>query len=201
MLRKRRTKNTGASGSDLEPSRCEWIQYLACGQLIDSSAAPSKGEEVAKVLLDIAKESSDGFPFLKSALGCVTALIKHYEVFVEWMDAARNLYARRNSKMSGRRLRILSSCWRGSNNTSPRRRLTETKRRSSDAQSCPGILAGRWLPRTTVNGFLSALEGIEQRLQELLAKGTATRSWIRRRIPKRWRDSSNKSERLLSTTK
>ena len=33
-----------------------------------------------KILLDIAKESSDAFPPLKSALGGVTALIAHYEV-------------------------------------------------------------------------------------------------------------------------
>ena len=36
----------------------------------------------AKILLDIAKESSDSFGPLKSALGGVSALIKHYEVFV-----------------------------------------------------------------------------------------------------------------------
>jgi len=36
-----------------------------------------------KILLDVAKESSDWFPPLKSALGGVNALIKHYEVFVE----------------------------------------------------------------------------------------------------------------------
>jgi len=33
-----------------------------------------------KILLDIAKETSDWFPPLKSALGGVNALIKHYEV-------------------------------------------------------------------------------------------------------------------------
>ena len=33
-----------------------------------------------KILLDIAKESSDWFPPLKAALGGVNALIKHYEV-------------------------------------------------------------------------------------------------------------------------
>ena len=36
-----------------------------------------------KILLDVAKESSDWFPPLKSALGGVNALIKHYEVLVE----------------------------------------------------------------------------------------------------------------------
>ena len=33
-----------------------------------------------KILLDIAKESADWFPPLKSALGGVNALINHYEV-------------------------------------------------------------------------------------------------------------------------
>ena len=37
-----------------------------------------------KILLDIAKESADWFPPLKSALGGVNALIKHYEVLGEW---------------------------------------------------------------------------------------------------------------------
>jgi len=36
-----------------------------------------------KILLDIAKESSDWFPPLKSALGGVNTLIKHYKVWVE----------------------------------------------------------------------------------------------------------------------
>jgi len=46
---------------------------------------PAKTQRVpgcAKILLDIMKESSDCFPFLKSTLGFVSALIKHYEVVV-----------------------------------------------------------------------------------------------------------------------
>ena len=43
-----------------------------------------------KILLDIAKESSDWFPPLKAALGGVNALIKHYEVFVEWIYPTHN---------------------------------------------------------------------------------------------------------------
>ena len=39
-----------------------------------------RGVNGVKILLDIAKESSDWFPPLKSALGGVSALIKHYEV-------------------------------------------------------------------------------------------------------------------------
>ena len=44
----------------------------------------------AKILLDVAKESADWFPPLKSALGGVNALIQHYEVSVEWMAAAHS---------------------------------------------------------------------------------------------------------------
>ena len=49
---------------------------------------PAKKQRItdgAKILLDIAKESSDWFGPLKSALGGVNALIKHYEVLVWWM--------------------------------------------------------------------------------------------------------------------
>jgi len=37
----------------------------------------------AKILLDVAKESADWFPPLKSALGGVNALIKYYEVLIK----------------------------------------------------------------------------------------------------------------------
>jgi len=49
---------------------------------------PAKRQRVAdgvKVLLDVAKESSDCFPPLKSALGFVNALIKHHEVVTGWV--------------------------------------------------------------------------------------------------------------------
>ena len=36
--------------------------------------------DATKVLLDVAKESSDWFPPLKSCLGGINALIKHYDV-------------------------------------------------------------------------------------------------------------------------
>lgn len=54
---------------------------------------PAKKHRVVdcvKVLLDIAKESADWFPPLKSALGGVNALIKHYEVLVELIATAHN---------------------------------------------------------------------------------------------------------------
>jgi hypothetical protein len=48
----------------------------------------------AKILLDIAKESSEWFPPLKSALGGVGALIKHYEVWIERVGVAHSLHER-----------------------------------------------------------------------------------------------------------
>ena len=54
---------------------------------------PAKKQRVAddaKVLLDVAEESANWFPPLKSALGGVSALIKHFEVLVDWMTAVRN---------------------------------------------------------------------------------------------------------------
>ena len=44
----------------------------------------------ANILLDIAKESSDWFPPLKSALGGVCALAKHYEVITEQVVVVHN---------------------------------------------------------------------------------------------------------------
>jgi len=54
------------------------------------SAKRQRVADSAKILLDIAKESSDCLPFLKSALGFVNALIKHYEVAVEWIVVVYN---------------------------------------------------------------------------------------------------------------
>jgi len=48
-----------------------------------STAKRNRTADSIKLLLDVAKESSDWFPPLKSALGGVNALIKHYEVLVE----------------------------------------------------------------------------------------------------------------------
>lgn len=45
--------------------------------------------EGAKLLFDIVKESADWFPPLKSALGGMAALIKHYEVLTRWMAFVR----------------------------------------------------------------------------------------------------------------
>jgi len=59
----------------------------------DCRNLPAKRQRVvdgAKILLDIAKESSDWFPPLKSALGGVSALINHYEVLVELVAVAHN---------------------------------------------------------------------------------------------------------------
>ena len=92
MLQKRRLTNPWASGSNTGPNRCEWIQRIPRSQLFDRRLnLPAKRQRVidgAKILLDVAKESSDWFPPLKSALGGVGALIKHYEVSVELVAIA-----------------------------------------------------------------------------------------------------------------
>lgn len=44
-----------------------------------------------KILLDVAKESADAFPPLKSCLGGIGALIKHYEVRFHRIAAAISL--------------------------------------------------------------------------------------------------------------
>ena len=45
MFRKRRLTNSGATVSNLDPSRCEWVQLSPSGQLIDGSATRSKKAE------------------------------------------------------------------------------------------------------------------------------------------------------------
>ena len=55
------------------------VRILTVGRMLAKRQRITDG---AKILLDIAKESSDWFGPLKSALGGVNALIKHYEVFV-----------------------------------------------------------------------------------------------------------------------
>ena len=93
MFRKRRSTNPRASGSDADPNPCEPIQRLPPSKLFDRSNLTAKRQRVAdlaKILLDVAKESSDWFPPLKSALGGVSALIKHYEVLVELVAVAHS---------------------------------------------------------------------------------------------------------------
>ena len=94
MLQKWRLVGPGAAGSNGDPNRCELIRPLPSSKLFDRSNLTAKRRtrvvDGAKILLDIAKESSDWFPPLKSALGGVSALIKHYEVFVQMVAIARN---------------------------------------------------------------------------------------------------------------
>ena len=94
MFQKRRLENpAGAAGSNADRGRCELIQCLPLSKLFDRLKLTAKRRRVvdgAKILLDIAKESSDWFSPLKSALGGVSALIKHYEVSVQLVAAERN---------------------------------------------------------------------------------------------------------------
>ena len=56
------------------------ISFLIAWNLL---AKKQRAADGLKILLDVAKESSDWFPPLKSALSGVSAVIKHYEVFSE----------------------------------------------------------------------------------------------------------------------
>jgi len=62
---------------------CVCIAPFECSVPDLSTAKRNRTTDCVKVLLDVAKESSDWFPPLKSVLGGVSALIKHYEVLVE----------------------------------------------------------------------------------------------------------------------
>ena len=93
MFRKQRLSNSGVTGSNADLNRCEWIQLLSRSQFFSCLNPPAKKQRVAdgaKILLDVAKESADWFPPLKSALGGVNALIKHYEVLVESVAVTHN---------------------------------------------------------------------------------------------------------------
>jgi len=57
---------------------------------LDPTAKKERAVDVFKILLDVAKESSDWFGPLKAALGGVCALVKHYEVIVNWVAVIHN---------------------------------------------------------------------------------------------------------------
>jgi len=103
-----------------------WVLLAKRQRVVDS----------AKILLDIAKESADWFPPLKSALGGVNALIKHFEVYRSggWMSCEADMVSHSNLKMSRRRSRSSYPSWIGSSKTSPRQRLMETQKRRIDAR-------------------------------------------------------------------
>ena len=127
------------------------------------------------MLLDIAKESSDWFPPLKSALGGVCALVKHHEVMANRVAVSpTDTIHPSNLQMSRRKLRNLSRVWTGSRRTPTRRRSTETRRRRSGVRNCLGTLAD-CLSHRPCRRSLSVLEKIEKRSQELLSKGSAVR--------------------------
>ena len=140
---------------------------------------PAKKQRMAdgaKILLDIAKESSDWFGPLKSALGGVSALIKHYEVFVQSMAVACVLRERSQEfKDVEEKVEAL---------TPHLRRF----RRNADVAACDGDqeeenrrfelfrYAHRFLTTPTpVIPLPSAMERIEKRSHELLQKSTAAR--------------------------
>ncbi|KAF9649800.1 hypothetical protein BDM02DRAFT_3166192, partial [Thelephora ganbajun] len=125
--RKRKlTESGGASGSSSDQSRSK----------------KRRAADAARILLDITKDSADWFPPLKSALGGVTALIKHCEQSEDVKDKIKDL----KPQLDRFKQTIITTPVDGD--------PEETGRRKE---------------------LTSALEEIEKRSQELLAKGTVTR--------------------------
>ena len=129
-----------------------------------------------KILLDIAKESSDWFGPLKSALGGVNALIKHYEVSVECTTVTLNSHERSQQFEDVKekiedliphlnRFKRNADAAMANGDQAEKQRLRELSRYACQS---PAAL-------TLANDLHSALEKIEKRSQELLAKGAAAR--------------------------
>ncbi|KAF9781009.1 hypothetical protein BJ322DRAFT_1082678 [Thelephora terrestris] len=60
-------------------------------EFVPSSSKKRRLIDATKMLLDIAKESADAFPPLKSCLGGIDALIKHYDQFKDVEDKLKDL--------------------------------------------------------------------------------------------------------------
>ena len=130
----------------------------------------------AKILLDVAKESADWFPPLKSALGGVNALIKHYEVSVKSIILVPQLT---------RVVAAIRRCQGEDQGSYPTFKQVQTKREPDD--DCWGRrgedptlgIVQVWLrmacPAHHSQRPHSALEEIERRSQALLEKGGAAR--------------------------
>ena len=129
-----------------------------------------------KILLDVAKESSDWFPPLKSALGGVNALIKHYEVRVEGIVVAHNSHRpsqhSKNVKEKVEDLIIQLDSFKQNITTAvvdgdPE----ETNRRRGLIEYVYTLMTTLTIP----NGGRSAFGRIEELSQKLLAKGAVAR--------------------------
>jgi hypothetical protein len=155
------------------------LNTLCVVSLLTARRLPAKRQRVAdgvKILLDIAKESSDWFPPLKSALGGVGALIKHYEVWVEWVTIAHNLHERSQEfddvreKLEGLKPQ-LDRLKQNITTTKIDKDPEETRRREELARCIYRPFAVFVL----INNLCSALGEIEKESRDLLAKGTAAR--------------------------
>ncbi|KAF9644139.1 hypothetical protein BDM02DRAFT_3190869 [Thelephora ganbajun] len=144
MFRKRRLTEPGEpSGSNSDQSRSK----------------KQRVTDVANILLDIAREPTGRFPPLESALGGVTALIKHYEQFEDVQDKIKDLKPRLDRFKQNITTTIID---RDPGETERRKELTRYGHRL-------------FTTPTLVNGLRSALEEIGEQSRGLLAKGTATR--------------------------
>ena len=106
----------------------------------------------------------------------MNALVKHYDVWVEWIVVARNLHER-SQEFENVREKIedliphLNRFKKNANAAIGDGDQAE-KRRRSELFGCAHRLS---ITSTLVNGLHSALEEIEKRSREMLAKGPAVR--------------------------
>jgi len=129
-----------------------------------------------KIFLDIAKESSDWLPPLKSALGGMNALIKQYEVLVRWMTAAHNLHERPQHFQDVREkikdlTPVLERFKQSITTATIDGDQAETQRRTELSRCARRLLDAPILTKV----LYSALEYIKNQSRELLAKGPAVR--------------------------
>jgi hypothetical protein len=148
-------------------------------KILTARHRPAKRQRVAdgmKIFLDIAKESSEWCTPLKSVLGGVSALVKHYEVRVERVTVAHNLHEH-SQQFEDVKEKIedliphLTRFKQHANAVMSDGDQAEEKRRSELFRYARQLL----ITHTLVNGLRSALGEIEKRSQDLLAKGRAAR--------------------------
>jgi len=200
----RKLKPAGpVTGKKLDQNPCEWIQRLLLFLTTRTLLAKKKRVwDFTKILLDIAKESSDWFPPLKSALGGVCALVKHYEVIIDWAVAVHD---------SCGRLQEFDDVKEKIEDLIPRLNMFKENAKAASVDGDQGEKDRR----SALSGYAHRLLTLPTPVDDLSACWKKSRSdpchcwkrglppdlWTRAGIPKRWRDSSSDFERLLATTK
>jgi hypothetical protein len=138
-------------------------------------AKKQRAADCGKILLDVAKESADWFPPLKSALGGVGALIKHYEVSVNiWPPRTAHHRSQESEDVKEKIEELIPQLGRfrqGITTTPIDEDPEETDRRSELARYVHRSMTAT----ATLNSCCSTFKQIDKSSQELLAKGSIVR--------------------------